>query len=143
MMPNTNIPSSSTVQINVNLEPVLRRVYNFQTALGNKLSKAALREGGKYLLSKVREAEPKRSGKLRKATVLKNSRLQTPRRTGNVGMFIGVARRSAQRDAYYGFFVNNGTRFQTAQRFFENERTAQIVITALESGARQLANNIP
>jgi HK97 gp10 family phage protein len=147
---------TDSVEINIHgLAETQRRLYQFSERLGDRVTLLALRAGAKFLLKKIREVEPVRTGRLRKATVVANSRINRRRLNGKVGVYITVKpgrSRADQRGAYYAGFVERGYKkgntTVTGRKFvkstFEANKQAalDIVLAALEQGGQTLISEI-
>jgi HK97 gp10 family phage protein len=86
-------------------------IYRFSERLGDRVTLLALRAGANYMLKKVRAAEPVKTGRMKRATVVATSKIHRRRRDGVVGVYITVKRgksRDDQKGAYYAKFVENG-----------------------------------
>ena len=163
---------SDTVTITTNVSNVIKQLYDYSDKLGNKLALNAVKEGGKYIAQQLANEVPVRKGTLQKNIFIKKSKIKTPRRTGEMSVFVSFRRgkrakiqtkkynflgvtvkrstkvKDAMRLAYYARFVNSGTKFQKAQRFVERtntthgDRAVQIVIAALEKGSQILGDSL-
>lgn len=89
---------------------VTRRLYAFSERLGDRVVLLAIRAGANYMLKKIREAEPVKTGRLRKATKVLTSKIHTRRRDGQVGVYIVVkkGKRTNPKTALYGRWLENG-----------------------------------
>lgn len=144
------------VEIDIHgLAETQRALYQFSERLGDRVTLLALRTGANYILKKVREAEPVKTGRLKRATVVKNSRINQRRRNGKVGVYITVKpgkKRTDLKGAWYGKFVEvgykRGSTVVSGKHFvkstFENNKQAalDIVLTAIEQGGQTLINEI-
>ena len=131
-----------------------KAIYEFSEALGDKVTLLALRAGANHSLKAIRHAAPVDTGRLKKAIVLKTSKLNRRRRNGKVGVYI-VAKEGARnnkRTALYARWVEKGyKRGKTrvpGKHFIEGafDRTKQqaldIILTAIEQGGDRLAQEI-
>jgi HK97 gp10 family phage protein len=134
---------------------VTRRLYQFSNRLGDRVILLAVRNGANFLLKKVREAEPKKSGRLRRATRVAKSKIHTSRRDGQIGVYLTISKgkkRDDPRGAWYGRFVEHGYKRGTTQvpgrHFIANtfdrnkETTARLIIADIEQAGIQLAREI-
>lgn len=147
---------------------VTKMLYGFSDRLGDRVTLLALRSGANYMLKKVKQAAPVKTGRLRKAIMLKASKIHTRRRDGIVGVYITIAKgakRNDKKGAYYGKFVEHGwipgkapkTRYGRNKRKIEQshtkvfgkyfihntfetnkEATAQLIFDNIEQAGRQL-----
>ena len=84
-----------------------------QRALAERIQRLALRQGANYMLKAVRQAAPKKTGRLRKAIKIRNSKINRLQKNGNVGVFLTVYPGKSRKDqagAWYGKFVEVGYR---------------------------------
>jgi hypothetical protein len=101
-----------TVDIEIsNVSDVSRRLYAFSSKLGDRITYMALRSGAKLILAEARSRVPVKTGRLKKALTVKNSRINRRRRNGKVGIYLSInpgRSRDDNRGAYYGKFVDLG-----------------------------------
>ncbi|MGZ8916227.1 MAG: HK97-gp10 family putative phage morphogenesis protein [Methylobacter sp.] len=147
---------ADSVEIDIRgLAETQRALYQFSERLGDRVTLLALRTGANYMLKKVREAEPVKTGRLKRATVVKNSRINQRRRNGKVGVYITVKpgkKRTDTKGAWYGKFVEigykRGSTVITGRHFvkatFEANKQAAIDLTlqAIEEGGQRLLQEI-
>lgn len=147
---------ADNVEINIHgLAETQRALYQFNERLGDRVTLLALRTGANYLLRKVRDAEPVKTGRLKRATVVLGSRINRRRRNGKVGVYITVKagrKRNDQKGAWYGRFVENGYkkgativpgRKFVKSTFEANRQSAlELILTAIEQGGQQLVSEI-
>jgi HK97 gp10 family phage protein len=132
-----------------------RAIYDFSEKLGDRVTLLALRAGANFMLKKVRAAEPVKTGRLKRATVVKTSRINQRRRNGKVGVYLTIKKGKKKDDpkgAYYGYFVEHGYKKAAAniagKQFVSNTFNANknealtIIVTALERGGEQLIQQI-
>lgn len=132
-----------------------RAIYQFSERLGDRVTVLALRTGAKMILQKVRAAAPRKTGRLKRATVVATSRINQRRRNGKVGVYLRVKPGRSRADlkgAWYGKFVENGyKRGQTVvpgRKFVRNtfdankQAALNLILTAIETGGRQLLGEI-
>lgn len=132
-----------------------RAIYRFSERLGDRVTLLALRAGANYMLKKVREATPVKTGRLKRAVVVKNSRINQRRRNGKVGVYLTVRkgkRRDDTKGAYYGKFVEAGfkkgpvqiagRKFVTATFNVNKQQSLDIIVQAIEAGGQRLAREI-
>jgi HK97 gp10 family phage protein len=90
---------------------IQRALFHFNARLGERVTRLAMRKGANYMLKQARLAAPVKSGRLKKAIKVKNSKINTIRKNGNVGVYLTVSSGKNRRDtkgAWYGKFVENG-----------------------------------
>jgi len=132
-----------------------RTLYQFSERLGDRVTLLALRAGANYMLKKVREAAPVKTGRLKRATVVKNSRLNRRRRNGKVGVYLVVSkgkRRTDTKGAWYGRFVEGGykrgntqiagRKFVSATLSSNKQQALDITLQAIEDGGLRLIQTI-
>ncbi len=132
-----------------------RALYDFSERLGDRVTVLALRAGARFMLKKIREAEPHRTGRLKRATVIRNSSLDRRRVNGKVGLYITVKSKSRTdpRSAVYGQFLEKGFKrkngvvvpglhFVTATFETHKQQALNDILTAIEQGGRILASEI-
>ena len=154
------------------VKDVIRRLYQFSDRLGDRVTLLALRSGANFMLKKVRQAAPIKTGRLRKAIRVSTSKIHTRRRDGIVGVYITIKKgkkRDDPKGAYYGLFVERGYvagkqgktlasrierrrifahRKVQGKKFIENTfhankiPAAELVIANIERAGDQLANQM-
>lgn len=90
---------------------VKRAIYAYNAKLGERVSRVALRAGANAMLKQIRNASPVKTGRLKRAIKVKNSKINTLRRNGKIGLFITIypgKKRSDEKGAWYGKFVELG-----------------------------------
>jgi len=90
---------------------IQRALFQFNSRLAERVTRLAMRKGANYMLKEVRAAAPKKTGRLKKTIKVKNSRINTVRKNGKVGVYITVNPGKSRRDtkgAWYGKFVETG-----------------------------------
>lgn len=130
-------------------------IYDFSAKLGDRVTLLALRAGANSMLKQIRAAEPVKTGRLKRATVVKGSRINQRRRNGKVGVYIVVKpgkNRKDEKGAWYGRFVETGyKRGKTAvpgKKFVSStfsatkQQALNIILQAIEQGGQQLVNEI-
>jgi HK97 gp10 family phage protein len=101
-------------QFTVNLRGIAefnRALFSFSDRLGERVTKLALRQGANFMLKNIRAAAPKKTGRLRRAIKIKNSKINRIRSNGKVGLFITISPGKSRIDpkgAYYGPFQEYG-----------------------------------
>jgi len=132
-----------------------RALYDFSDRLGDRVTLLALRAGANYLLKKVRAAAPVKTGRLKRAAIVANSRINRRRVNGKVGVYFTIKKgkkRTDARGAYYGKFVENGYKkgntvvpgrnFVKATFEANKEQALDIVLKSIEQGGQTLVNEI-
>ncbi len=131
-----------------------RELYAFSAALGDKVTVLALRAGANFMLKKIREAEPQKTGRLKRATVTKNSRINRRRVNGKVGVYVVVkaGKRSDPKSALYGQFIERGYKrkdtvvagkhFVTSTFAAYKGEALSTILTAIDEGGQRLVQNI-
>jgi HK97 gp10 family phage protein len=132
-----------------------RAIYEFSQKLGDRVTLLALRAGANFMLKKVRAAEPVKTGRLKRATVVKTSRLNQRRRNGKVGVYLTVKKGKKKDDpkgAYYGYFVEQGYQKGAAviagKQFVKNTFNANknealtLIVSAIEQGGERLIQQL-
>ena len=90
---------------------VKRALYSYNAKLGERVTRVALRQGANVMLKQIRAAAPVKTGRLKKAIKLKNSKINRINKNGKVGLFITVSPGKNRRDpkgAYYAKWVETG-----------------------------------
>jgi HK97 gp10 family phage protein len=98
------------VEIKVDLQAVNKALFSYGNKLGNLVVRRALREGAKLVLQQARANAPKRTGALRRALRIANSRINNGKR-GVLGVYLSIRKgrgRKDPRDAFYGRFQEGG-----------------------------------
>lgn len=133
-----------------------RALYQFSERLGDRVTVLALRVGANYLLRQIRDAAPKKTGRLRRAIVVRNSRINRRRVNGKVGLYIQVKpgrTRNDPKGALYGQWVERGYKargktdvaprhFVTATFAAHKQAALDAIITAVEQGGQRLISEI-
>ncbi|UOA08324.1 HK97-gp10 family putative phage morphogenesis protein [Methylobacter sp. S3L5C] len=90
---------------------IQRALFQFNKRLGERVTRLAMRKGANYMLKAVRSAAPVKSGRMKKAIKVRDSKIHTIRRNGNVGVYLKIKpgkKRDDTSGAWYGKFVENG-----------------------------------
>lgn len=88
-----------------------RALADYNNQLANRVVAATLRQGANYMARHIRAAAPSRTGRLRRAIKVKNSKINRPRTNGKVGVFISISPGKNRKDtkgAWYGKFQEDG-----------------------------------
>lgn len=121
-----------TVKIS-GLKEANKALYAYSRQLGDRVVIASLRQGANLVLRQARANAPVRTGALRRALVVKKSRLYNGKRTtGVIGLYLSLRKgkgRKDGRDAFYGTFQesgwNSGRRLVPGKRFVQRAYRAQ------------------
>jgi HK97 gp10 family phage protein len=104
------MPGTTEIQI-TGMAEVKKALQSLPTKMAERITRMALRTGGNFMLKNIKAATPKKTGRLQKAIKIKNSKLNTLKRNGVVGIFISISPGKSRKDltgAYYGKFVEAG-----------------------------------
>jgi HK97 gp10 family phage protein len=132
-----------------------RALLGFNERLAQRVTKSVLRQGANYMTKAIKAAAPKKTGRLRRAIKVKNSKINTLRSNGKVGLFISISPGKSRTDpkgAWYGPFQEDGyhamgtrpareiTRSATtrAQRADHQQRTGKRLRVYDHHGARKI-----
>ena len=133
---------------------IQRALFQLNARLGERVTRLALRKGANFMLKQVRAIAPIKTGRLKKAIVVKTSKIHTVRKNGDVGVYLVVksGKRDNQKTALYGRWLERGYKkgnTQVAGRKFvtntfnTNAPTAlAIMIEASDVATRQLAQEL-
>lgn len=132
-----------------------QQLEKFSVKLADRIILLALRSGANFMLKQIRQAQPKRTGRLRRATVVKTSRINRRRRNGRVGVYITIKagkKRNDPKGAYYGRFVEGGYKRgskKVAGKFFvrntfntTKKQSLELVIKNIESAGKKLSRKL-
>lgn len=131
-----------------------RELTAFSERLTDRVTLLALRSGANFMLKKIRAAEPVKTGRLKRATVAKTSRINRRRVNGKIGVYISVksGKRSNPKTALYGRWVEQGYKRGTtvvagkhfvSSTFAVNKQQAlNTILTAIELGGQRLVQDI-
>lgn len=137
-----------------------KAISQFSEKLGDRVTRIALRSGANFMLKRIRAAAPKKTGRLRRATVVKQTR-HTVRRSGKVRVYITIKKgrkRDDKRGAYYGPWVEHGHkargsqqgkgRFVSGRHFIKRTYSstksisARLIVRNIEQGGKTLLSQI-
>jgi len=134
-----------------------KRLRELDQKMADKAVIRGLRAGARYMLKQVREAAPKKTGRLRKSITVRLSKKNRKRVNGKLGLYISIKKGKKSDDpkgAYYGVFQDQGWR-QNPQRgnkqiagkhfisrTFEANQDAALSVTldAIKAESQQLIN---
>lgn len=150
---------TDTVDLKINgVDETIKSLYAFSDKLGDRVTRLALRSGANFMLKPIRAAAPKKTGRLRRAIKVKNSRKFRPRLNGKIGVYITISKGKNRRDpkgAYYGAFQEKGWQFKgpsgrkvAGKKFVENgfnqykRQSLELIIRNIETGGQRLAREI-
>lgn len=103
----------------------------------------AMATGTKLVQQEMKNAAPVRTGRLKKAIKIRVSKLNTKKGRGEYGWYIKIyqgKKRSDTRGAWYGIFVDGGTKYQRAQAFMSRSyrnrarQAAKLIAEAMYRG---------
>ncbi len=103
-----------TETISITLQGVTelnRALAELNRNLPERVAKIALRQGANGMLKNIRAAAPKKTGRLRRAIKVKNSKINRARNNGKTGVYITITPGKSRTDpkgAYYGPFQEYG-----------------------------------
>jgi hypothetical protein len=116
------------------LREAQKALYAYSQQLGDRVVIASLRRGAAVMLKQARANAPKRTGALRRALVVKKSKIHNGKRsTGTLGLYLSIRKgkgRKDPRDAFYGSIIegdwtSRGGRKIAGKRFVQRAYTAQ------------------
>ncbi len=90
---------------------VKRALYVYNAKLGERVTRVALRQGANLMLKQVRAAAPVKTGRLKRAIKIKNSKINRINKNGKVGLFLTISPGKSRKDlkgAWYGQFIEHG-----------------------------------
>lgn len=94
------------------LAEVQRALFAFSNKLGEKVVIDSLKQGARVISREAKRRAPKRTGRVRRAIVVKKSKINSLRRTGNrAGVYITLRKgkgKSDPKDGFYGRFIEDG-----------------------------------
>lgn len=88
-----------------------RALFQFNARLGERVNRLAARKGANYMLKQIRAAAPVKTGRLKRAIKVKNSKINQIRKNGKTGVYITISpgkKRDDPKGAWYGKFVEIG-----------------------------------
>lgn len=133
-----------------------RALFEYNKKLGGRVTTIALRHGANFMLKKIRDATPIKTGRLKKSIRLKNSRINRIANNGKIGVYIAInpgKNRSDTKGAWYGKFVEIGRRTQNGSSvpgkhmvkntFDANkQQAAELIVSASELAVRRIAQQL-
>lgn len=93
------------------VDDVKRKLQQFPPKIAEKVLRQALRQGANHMLKQIRANAPVKTGRLKKAIKVKNSRINRLNKNGVVGVYININLGKSRKDpsgAWYGPFVDRG-----------------------------------
>jgi len=110
------------------LREAQRALYAYSQQMGDRVVRAALRQGANLVLRQSRANAPKVTGALRRGLRVANSRIYNGKRSRDViGLFLSLRKgkgRRDPRDAFYGRWVESGFKDRMGQQV-EGQRFVQ------------------
>ena len=104
--------SSENLEIRITgLREVQRALLQFSPRLATRVNQVALKKGANWLKAKIQAAAPVKTGRLRQAMRVKNSKINTIRRNGVVGVYFtsnAGKKRSDPKGAWYTKWQESG-----------------------------------
>jgi hypothetical protein len=91
----------------------------FNDQLADVITRKSLRAGANFLMTKIRADIPVKTGRLKRATTVKQSRINTRRRNGKIGLYFTIRKGKSRKDlkgAYYGGWVHSGYQFRKIRK---------------------------
>jgi len=88
-----------------------RALLDYSKKLGVRVAQLAVRNGANFMLKQIRSAAPVKTGRLKRAIKIKNSRINRIAGNGSVGVYITIDPGKSRKDmkgAWYGKFVEVG-----------------------------------
>jgi len=103
----------SDFDIRINgLREVQKALYSYSEKLGDKVVIGSLKQGARVVSREAKKRAPKKTGRLRKAIVVKASKINSRRRKGNkIGVYLtirGGKGKNDPKDGYYGRWQEDG-----------------------------------
>jgi hypothetical protein len=127
-------------------------LYSYSQQLGDRVIRAALRQGANYVLKGIKEGIPVKTGLLkRRGFRVANSRIHNGKDSSSmIGLYIGL--RKGKGDPFYGRFQNDGYKVgktnvpgkQFVQRGFESRKNAAVdlIVSSAEAGAEVVKRKV-
>jgi HK97 gp10 family phage protein len=146
--------SADGIRIDVRgIDALEKRLYLYSRKLGDKVVIDSLKHGARLIQSVAKRGAPKATGRLRRAISLRQSKIYSKRRhkDGKIGVYITVSKgkkRGDQKGAYYGAFVEHGTKNMRGAYFLkraydsEKDRAVSLTIQTAERGADVIAKRL-
>lgn len=105
------------------LRETQKALYAYSQQLGDKVVIDSLKQGARIVQRAAKAAAPVRTGRLKRAIVIKKSKIHNgKRRSDMIGVFLTIlqGRRYGNRDAFYGRFQEEGWEPRGAKRTTAN-----------------------
>lgn len=105
------------------LKETQKALYSYSQQLGDKVVIDSLKQGARIVQRAAKAAAPVRTGRLKRAIVVKKSKIYNgKRRSDMIGVFLTIlqGRRYGNRDAFYGRFQEEGWEVRGASRTTAN-----------------------
>lgn len=93
------------------LKEAQKALYSYSQQLGDKVVIDSLKQGARIIQRAAKAAAPVRTGRLKRAIVIKKSKIYNgKRRSDMIGVYLTIlqGKRYGTRDAFYGRFQENG-----------------------------------
>ena len=136
------------------LKEAQKALYVYSQQMGDRVVRAALRQGANLVLRQARANAPKVTGALRRGLRVANSRIYNGRRSAHViGLYLSLRKgkgRRDSRDAFYGRWVESGFRARGSkqvegqrfvQRAYESRKhqAVRLIVQSAIAGAQIVA----
>lgn len=105
------------------LKEAQKALYSYSQQLGDKVVIDSLKQGARIVQRAAKAAAPLRTGRLKRAIVIKKSKIYNgKRRSDMIGVFLTIlsGKRYGKRDAYYGRFQEDGWEVRGKKRTATN-----------------------
>jgi HK97 gp10 family phage protein len=145
---------SNTITIS-GLAETQRAIHAYSAKLSAQISRLALRQGANFMLKQIRAAAPVKTGRLKRAIKIKNSKINRIKKNGKIGVYIAIdpgKKRNDPKGCFYGKFVEGGYRrrggtvegkhFIRRTYHANKERALQLTVAAAEMAANRIASGL-
>lgn len=105
------------------LKETQKALYSYSQQLGDKVVIDSLKQGARIVQRAAKAAAPVRTGRLKRAIVVKKSKIHNgKRRSDMIGVFLTIlsGKKYGKRDAFYGRFQEEGWEVRGASRTTSN-----------------------
>jgi len=139
-----------------------RALRQFNDKLADNITRKSLRVGANFLMKKIRADIPVKTGRLKKATTVKQSRINTRRKNGNIGVYFTIRKGKSRRDlkgAYYAGWVHSGYQYKKTRggdvvkevpgKFFvknnfqaHGTESAQLIMESINTSGQAILNQL-
>ena len=95
---------------------IQRALFQLNRKLGEQVNRLAMRKGANFMLQQVRAAAPVKTGRLKKAIKVQNSKINFIRKNNKAGVYLvlSTGKRKNLKSAVYAQWVENGYNTGTA-----------------------------